>query len=226
MVTKTSLELIRSRLERLRKDSLDLAANANRIVFAGVQRIADHELKTLNDAYRQAMKSLKQARRSGGVKDIAAAQLDAMQDAVNRVIASTREALAIATETRRQLGELLQQARTTTRRDVERAVAPARAELKRLQTRVDRAAGASGKRRSGAAKASKKGKRGKKTASQPRRASRPRAATSRRRTTNRAPSPDSRASRATSRAKRNAEHPAAVSTETSSAPPATQTTAG
>ncbi|HEU0198062.1 MAG TPA: phasin family protein [Nevskiaceae bacterium] len=107
MVAKSTLNNIRSRIERLRKDSVDTATAANKIVSKGVQRIADNELKALNDTYKATLKSLKQARGTGSPRDVAARQIDVLQDTANRLIASARDALGVAAQTRTELMQLM-----------------------------------------------------------------------------------------------------------------------
>lgn len=107
MAAKHMLDKVRARVERLRKESLDTAAAANKIVYHGVQRIADTELKALNETYRAAMNSLNKARGTGSHRDVVAKQIDILQDTANRVIASAREAVGIVSETREELVRLM-----------------------------------------------------------------------------------------------------------------------
>lgn len=108
MTAAKRIDQIRAQLEKLRKDSLDTVVAANRIVYQGVQRVADHELKALNDTYRAALSSLKQVKRSDSLKGVTGKQIDVLQNAANRIIASAREALEIVAETRQELTKMMQ----------------------------------------------------------------------------------------------------------------------
>lgn len=108
MAAKQRLEQIRSQIEKLGRDSLDVVANANRIVLQGIQRLAEQELAALNEYYKSAMDSLKSARRGDStLKDMASSQLDLMQETVNRVIGNARESLKIIADTRAELARLV-----------------------------------------------------------------------------------------------------------------------
>ncbi|MDE2148903.1 MAG: TIGR01841 family phasin [Gammaproteobacteria bacterium] len=192
MVAKQRLDQVRSRLERLRRDALEMVTSANKVVFNGVQRLADQELKTLNRAYNTALRSLQTARAGGNLKHMTAKQLDALQEIVNQVIASARQSLAIVAETRTELADLIRKGGNTTAADVRLAVAPAKRGLRRVNSAARR--GAAGIKKPAA-----------KTSRKPARKTVPRKSA---RSTARRPSPNSRASRATSRAKHAAPSPA------------------
>ena len=98
---------IKTSFDKLRKDSLDVVANANKIVSQGVHRLAEHELKALNETYRTVLASLKDAKKGDSIKDVAGRQLDVMQDSVNKLIASTRESISILADTRQELAGLV-----------------------------------------------------------------------------------------------------------------------
>lgn len=99
---------LKSSIEKIRKDSLGVVGQANKIVTQGVQRLAEHELKALNDTYKSVLSSLKAAKSGESVKDLAAKQLDLMQDTVNRLISSARDSLSIVADTRQELVGLVQ----------------------------------------------------------------------------------------------------------------------
>jgi len=107
MAAKQHLDQLKHQIERLRKDSLDVVANANKIVSGGVQKLADRELKALNDYYRSALNSIKNANKSD-IRGLAQQQLDLLQDTVNQVISHARESLGIVAETRAELAKLVQ----------------------------------------------------------------------------------------------------------------------
>ena len=98
---------IKTSFDKLRRDSLEVVGNANKIVSQGVQRLADHELKALNETYKTLLASLKDAKNGDSIKDAAAKQLDVMQDSVNKLIASTRESIGILADTRQELAGLV-----------------------------------------------------------------------------------------------------------------------
>ncbi|HEX4871131.1 MAG TPA: phasin family protein [Nevskiaceae bacterium] len=108
MSAKERVEEIRARFERLRRDSVESLAKANRIVFDGVQKFADKELKALNDYYKTALKSLKSAKKSDGIKNVAQQQLELMQETASRVIEHARDSLKVVAEARDELARLVQ----------------------------------------------------------------------------------------------------------------------
>lgn len=108
MAAKDTIKQLKAHIERLRHDSLDVVANASRIVFEGVQKLAEQELQALNDYYKGAVGAVKSSRKSGGgAKDLAAQQLDLLQDTVQKVISHARESLGIISSTRAELTRLL-----------------------------------------------------------------------------------------------------------------------
>lgn len=200
MAAKQHLDQLKQQIERLRKDSLDVVASANKIVYNGVQKLADRELKALNDYYRGALDSIKKANRND-IRGLAHQQLDLLQDTVNQVISHARESMGIVAETRAELSKLVQKGikgEKVAMADLNKAAAPARKAI----TKVKAAAQKAGK---DAQKSVKKvGKQAQATTKK--------AVASGKRTASAAirkvehavippPSPGSRASRATSRAK-------------------------
>lgn len=104
MAARDTIDQLKAHIERLRRDSLDVVANASRIVFEGVQKLAEQELKALNDYYKSAVSSAKAA---SGPGDLASQQLDLLQDTVQRVISHARESLSIIADTRAELTRLI-----------------------------------------------------------------------------------------------------------------------
>lgn len=104
MAAGETIDQLKARLERLRSDSLDVVANASRIVFEGVQKLAEQELEALNGYYKSALSSAKSATGPG---DLASQQLDLLQDAVHKAIAAARESLGIIARTRAELVRLV-----------------------------------------------------------------------------------------------------------------------
>ena len=103
-----SFNSLKTSIDKIRKDSLDVVGQANKIVSQGVHRLAEHELKALNDTYKSVLSSLKSSKSGESVKDLAAKQLDLMQDTVTRLIASAKDSLSIVAETRQELTGLVQ----------------------------------------------------------------------------------------------------------------------
>ena len=67
MAARDTIDQLKAHIERLRRDSLDVVANASRIVFEGVQKLAEQELRALNDYYKSAVNSAKGASGPGTV---------------------------------------------------------------------------------------------------------------------------------------------------------------
>jgi len=215
MAVTNRIDQIRTQLENLRKDSLDMVVAANKIVYQGVQRVADHELKALNDTYRAALGSLKKVKRDDSLKSVTSKQIDVLQEAANRIIASAREALEIVAETRLELTKLMQKnlkGGKVSNAEIERTTKRARKAVTKVRDSARKAA-KSGKK--SAKKAVKKqtsstAKTLRKTAvktvkNAPKKArgtTRKSMAVAAESISTLAPSPNSRASRATSRAKK------------------------
>lgn len=200
MAAKLHLDQLKQQIERLRKDSLDVVASANKIVYNGVQKLADRELKALNDYYRGALDSIKKANRND-IRGLAQQQLDLLQDTVNQVISHARESMGIVAETRAELSKLVQKGikgEKVAMADLNKAAAPARKAITKVKT--------------AAQKAGKDAQKSVKKVSKQAQATTKKAVASGKRTASAAikkvehavippPSPGSRASRATSRAK-------------------------
>jgi hypothetical protein len=200
MAAKQHLEQLRKQIEKLRSDSVSVVANANKIVYSGVQKLADRELKALNDYYRSALASIKSANKSD-LRGLAHHQLDLLQDTVNQVISHARESMSIVADTRAELAKLVQKGVDGEKVAVSRlnkAVAPARkavAKAKSAARKAGKDAEKSVKKAGGKAKAAtrKAVASGRATAA---------AAVKKVEYAFPAPTPGSRASRATSRAKK------------------------
>lgn len=139
MAAKDRLEQLKSRIDQLRRDSLDVVANANRIVYQGIQKLADQELKALNDYYKSALASLKDAKKGDSIKDVAANQLDLMQDTVTRVIAHARESLSIIADTRAELARLVAAGGPLSSKALTKAAEPAQKAIEDVQKVVAKA---------------------------------------------------------------------------------------
>ncbi|MFI4980763.1 MAG: phasin family protein [Nevskiales bacterium] len=141
MAAKQHLDQLKQQIERLRKDSLDVVASANKIVYNGVQKLADRELKALNDYYRGALDSIKKANRND-IRGLAQQQLDLLQDTVNQVISHARESMGIVAETRAELSKLVQKGikgEKVVMADLNKAAAPARKAIAKVKTAARKA---------------------------------------------------------------------------------------
>ena len=101
------LDQLKTSFDKLRKESFDAVGQANKIVTQGVQRLAEHELKALNDTYKSVLASIKSSKSGDSIKDLASKQLDIMQDTITRLISSARESLTIVADTRQELAGLV-----------------------------------------------------------------------------------------------------------------------
>lgn len=143
MAARDRLEQLKTRIDKLRRDSLDVVTNANRIVYQGIQKLADQELKALNDYYKSAVASLKGAGKSSSLKDVAATQLDLMQDTVTRVIAHARESLSIIADTRAELARLVSAGGPLSSKALSKAAEPAQkaiADVKKAAAKAQKTA--------------------------------------------------------------------------------------
>ncbi|MDR3416205.1 MAG: phasin family protein [Nevskia sp.] len=197
---KQTLDQLRHQIEQLRKDSFTVVTNANRIVYNGVQKLADRELQALNDYYHAAITSIRNADR-GDLRGLAHTQLDLLQETVNQVIGHARESMSIVADTRAELTKLVQKGMKGEKvpaSKLSKAAAPARKAV--------------GKVKAAAKKASKDAGKSVRKAGTHAKAATRKAASSGKRSATAAmkavesvlPSPDSRAARATSRAKHTA----------------------
>lgn len=143
MAAKQHLEQLRKQIEKLRSDSISVVANANKIVYSGVQKLADRELKALEDYYRSALSSIRSANK-GDLRGLAHHQLDLLQETVNQVISHARESMSIVADTRAELAKLVQ-----------KGVAGEKVAVARLNKTVAPAKKAVAKARSAARKAGK-----------------------------------------------------------------------
>lgn len=204
MAAKLNLDQLKRQIEQLRKDSLNVVANANKIVFNGVQKLADSELKALNEYYRSALDSIRHANKKD-IKGLAQQQLDLLQNTANQVISHARESLGIVAETRAELARLVQKGvhgEQVAMAELKKAAAPAQKAVKNVQEKAKKAARTAEKTVKSTAKQVKAG------ASKAVASSKTKAAAAVK-TVEKAvpvPSPNSRASRATSKAKQAATH--------------------
>ena len=156
MASAKNAEPLKVQLERLRAESIDVVTHASRIVVEGVQKLAEQELKALNDYYKGAMSSAKQAKgakSSKAYQDMASEQIDLLQDTVQKVLSNARASLGIIAETRAELARLTQDREgERTARSLARVTEPAR----KAVDEVRKAAGKAQKSAADTAKALKK----------------------------------------------------------------------
>lgn len=125
MAARDKIDQLKTQVERMRRESLDVVSNASRIVFEGVQKLAEQELKALNDYYKSATGALKAPRAGSSYQDLAAKQLDLLQDTVQKVLSHARESLGIIAETRAELTRLIGDGGALDSKSLSRVTAPA-----------------------------------------------------------------------------------------------------
>lgn len=158
MAAKQHLDQLRKQIEKLRSDSIGVVASANKIVYGGVQKLADRELKALNDYYKSALASIKSANK-GDLRGLANQQLDLLQDTVNQVISHARESMSIVADTRAELARLVQKGVDGEKIAVSRldkAVAPAKKAVNKAKSVAQKASKDAGKTVSKARSAAQK----------------------------------------------------------------------
>jgi len=120
----------------LARQSLDTLGNANQIVYGGVQKFADSELKALNDYYKAAVTSLKKAQGDKNLKGAAQRQADLLQDAVNKLIGNARASLSVVSDARAELAKLVKGGASggpLSAAKLEKALAPAQKALEKIK---------------------------------------------------------------------------------------------
>lgn len=125
MAARDKIDQLKTQVERMRRESLDVVSKASRIVFEGVQKLAEQELKALNDYYKSATGALKSPRSGSSYQDLAAEQLDLLQDTVQKVLGHARESLGIIAETRAELTRLIGSGGPLDSRALSKVTAPA-----------------------------------------------------------------------------------------------------
>lgn len=140
MANKVKLEQLKSHVERLRRDSVDVVSIASRIVFEGVQKLAEQELKALNDYYNSAVKSAKNKKGSKAYKDLANEQIDLLQETVQTVIGHARDSLSIISDTREELHRLTAEgSRPASAGALAKVTEPAQRAIKEMKTAASKA---------------------------------------------------------------------------------------
>lgn len=222
MATKNTLEKAQAHLERLRRESLETVIAANKIVYSGVQQIADSELKLLNESYRSAVRSLKKSRDAGSHRDAVGAQIEILQETANRVIGAARETLHIVIETRKELTQLVRRHANGASVPVAKADAAVKQARRAVKETVAKAR-RSTSRRAPQARASVSAA----TATKPAKTRKPAGKRATRKVSATVNAPNSRANAATTRAKRaNAKATPAGANAATSAPAAAAATTG
>lgn len=144
VASRKPLNQVKARIQRLRRDSVEVAANSGRIVRDGVQKLAEQELKALNAYYRSATASLRSARGPGGsgYQDMAATQLDLLDKTIRKVAGNAMEALSVLSDARAELARLVEPEPPPTRLTaLKKMTAPARkvvADVRKAATRAQK----------------------------------------------------------------------------------------
>lgn len=151
---KTFTKPINDLLEIVRQ-SLDTLSNANQIVYGGVQKLADAELKALNDYYKAAIASLKKAQGDKNIKSAAQKQATLLQDAVTKLIDNARASLVVVSDARAELAKLVKGGKGGAPLSIarlEKAIKPAQKALAKIKADAQKA----GKSASATVKSAKK----------------------------------------------------------------------
>ncbi|WP_293373170.1 phasin family protein [Nevskia sp.] len=129
-------------LLQMARQSLDTLGNANQIVYGGVQKLADAELKALNDYYKAAVSSLKRARGEKDLKSTAQKQADLLQEAVSKLIGNARASLSVVADARDELAKLVKgnaAGAPLSAARLEKAMAPAVKALEKIKAEAKKA---------------------------------------------------------------------------------------
>ena len=79
MAAKKKLAKLKTQMEDVRGIAIETVISANKIVYEGIQRLAEHELDELQKSYKTVVDGLKASSRKGDIKSTAQAQLDLLQ---------------------------------------------------------------------------------------------------------------------------------------------------
>lgn len=91
---------LRRDVDTLRRNYTGAFTSANRAVYDGIEKLAEHELTAIKTHYEQAIASLKTLSQGGAPRELAAAQLQLLQDTIDRIMLNARESLMILEDTR------------------------------------------------------------------------------------------------------------------------------
>ncbi len=76
MAAKKKLAKLKTQMDDVRSIAIETVISANKIVYEGIQRLAEHELDELQKSYKSVVDGLKASTKKGDVKSTAQAQLD------------------------------------------------------------------------------------------------------------------------------------------------------
>lgn len=127
MDAKASISQLKDHAERLRREALDVASNARQIVFQGLERLVEQEIKALNNYYKSALKS---ARKGAPARELAKDQVTLLQETMESLVRNARESLSIISDTRAELARLTTQDSALSAKDIERVTRPAKKALR------------------------------------------------------------------------------------------------
>ena len=145
MAAKKKLAKLKTQMEDVRGIAIETVISANKIVYEGIQRLAEHELDELQKSYKTVVDGLKASSRKGDIKSTAQAQLDLLQQTIDQIIANARTSVQIITETRTALTDALSsglQGKPSAKKDLSTAKKQATAAAKQVRkaTQTARAA--------------------------------------------------------------------------------------
>ncbi len=124
MAAKKKLAKLKTQMDDVRSIAIETVISANKIVYEGIQRLAEHELDELQKSYKSVVDGLKASTKKGDVKSTAQAQLDLLQSTIDQIIANARTSVQIITETRVALTDALSanlQGKTTAKKQLNAA---------------------------------------------------------------------------------------------------------
>ena len=99
------IKQIKNDIDGLRKGYTKALSGANKAIYDGMEQLAEHELNAIRTHYSEALQSLSAIRSGGSPGDLAIAQLQFLQETIDRVLSNARQSLAILDNTRREVSE-------------------------------------------------------------------------------------------------------------------------
>src|SRR5699024_4754620 len=100
----------REEAEKVRRGYTDALVSSNKAIYSGISELANQQLGAVKKHYAEALSGLHTLRRGGSPGEIAKAQMQLLQEALDRTIGDARETLEILEKTRRQVGQELRRA--------------------------------------------------------------------------------------------------------------------
>ena len=131
---------LRKDVEKLRKNYTGAFTSANRAVYDGIEQLAEHELAAIKTHYEQAISSLKTLRKGGAPRELAVAQLQLIQDTIDRIMSNARESMAILDSTRSRINEEIRRNLEGSEAAAKDAAVQTKAEAKTVKTQAKKTA--------------------------------------------------------------------------------------